>query len=468
MSRIETMNMGRGMEQFFGAEDLLRFGERAKSYAQLIRTISDGRVISIEAGFGQGKSFFAQRWAKYLRAEGDTVIEIDAWRSEQSGDPLLNFVGALVQTAPASEPGRGEQARKAAMRVLAGTGKIVINAVARGAADEIAGMFQSDEGGTDPGSEISGDIIRDAGDALAKRANTIIAEHMALNAVRQELPNRIADLRTAITGAKDGRIIVIVDELDRCHPDYAIALLEAMKHVFDQPGFVFCLMVNSRYLEALAERRFGTENSGESYLEKFVDIRLNLPDGGNNRALAAETFVRKLPKFTPFREHDAFGLENAAQLAGRLAVDGEFSMRQIKRTLLTVEIALRTHPEKPLDPSLLVGLAFEKCGARGQHRSLALKNYLPRAVLDSDLVNSIDLQRQHKDEEEDFFQSAMLRLEDKLNREYGMFFESRVDFGLAGFGGARRVLHDLADSYVPEHKAVLDAAFDAQVEPNPL
>lgn len=49
-----------------------------------------------------------------------------------------------------------------------------------------------------------------------------------------------------------------------------------MKLVFDRPGFIFVLMVNKDYLESIADQRFGAGKTGESYLEKLVDLRLKL------------------------------------------------------------------------------------------------------------------------------------------------------------------------------------------------
>jgi len=40
-------------------------------------------------------------------------------------------------------------------------------------------------------------------------------------------------------GKSQSKVIIIVDELDRCRPDYAIRVLEIIKHLFDVNGYIF-------------------------------------------------------------------------------------------------------------------------------------------------------------------------------------------------------------------------------------
>lgn len=76
--------------------DLLNVKARGETFTHLIKSIDDSKVISIEAGFGRGKTFFRKAWAQHLQNEGEVVIEIDAQRSDHSGDPVVTFIGALV------------------------------------------------------------------------------------------------------------------------------------------------------------------------------------------------------------------------------------------------------------------------------------------------------------------------------------------------------------------------------------
>jgi hypothetical protein len=78
-------------------------------------------------------------------------------------------------------------------------------------------------------------------------------------------------------------VIVFVDDLDRCQADKAFELLENVRLVLCQPGFVFVLALNhtvvDAYITHLAETRYGKDRARlhKSYLEKIVQLRLTIP-----------------------------------------------------------------------------------------------------------------------------------------------------------------------------------------------
>ena len=72
-------------------------------------------------------------------------------------------------------------------------------------------------------------------------------------------------------------MIVFVDELDRCRPDYAISYLETIKHVFDTEGMVFILEVDFPQLASSAKALFGSELDVAEYFRKFCHRCFDLP-----------------------------------------------------------------------------------------------------------------------------------------------------------------------------------------------
>lgn len=150
-----------------------------------------------------------------------------------------------------------------------------------------------------------------------------------LGALMAALP--LAELRKALTDGKDSdRVIVLIDELDRCHPDYALALLEAMKLVFNLDGFVFVLMVNADHLERLAAHRFGAVGEGERYIGKFVDLRLQLPRSEEWLSNAVFDIAKDLPLAIPFGDGPEFGVERAARLASQIAPKSGLSIQNLR------------------------------------------------------------------------------------------------------------------------------------------
>lgn len=77
-------------------DDHLGFEALGATFTKLVQSMEGPKVISVEAGFGRGKTFFRERWAGQLRVAGEVVVEIDARQSDHSGDPVVTFIGALV------------------------------------------------------------------------------------------------------------------------------------------------------------------------------------------------------------------------------------------------------------------------------------------------------------------------------------------------------------------------------------
>lgn len=357
-------------------KDQLGFEKIGLAFTNLIQSIDTEKVISIEAGFGRGKTFFRKAWAKQLQNTGEVVVEVDVQQSDHSGDPVITLLGALVGALPNDENANGKAALESVKKYGAIGARALTRAVLKAGADEVFEVMT--EGAIDRLEDFDSldGVIKEVGNEMSKVAGQLIASQMAAEKVRKtELPKQLEALRAALVkNTGRNRVVIIIDELDRCHPDYAISFLESTKLIFGQSGFVFCLMVNADYLENLASHRFGVSRDDERYLDKFVDIRLKLEPEPDVFKRAIYELACELPLKIPFGTNEAFSIKSAAKLASELALQCGFSMRKTKRILLKVEVAMRCYAEKPLDASLLIFMAF-----RDESPSKVLEEYLPRS-----------------------------------------------------------------------------------------
>lgn len=443
------------------ADDLLGYEALGNTFTKLIKTVDDSKVISIEAGFGHGKTFFREAWAKHLCHEGEVVIEIDAQSSDHSGDPVVTFLGALLAELPEEEKGTLQKAGEKVWKFGGVAARGLTHAVAKSGADELIGFVTGGAVDAVAGNDFLQKSINSAGDSMSKTATQLIASQLAAEkAIQQELPEQLDALRAELTKDKDtDRVIILIDELDRCHPEYAISLLETMKHIFDRPGFVFCLLVNADYLEKVAQHRFGSYGNGERYLDKFVDLRFPLQSNDAVRGGATKQLALRLPLGTPYGADPAFSVETAAELASTIVEFSTLSLRQIKRVLDRVEVALRCHAEIPLDCALLVYLAFSEAGAT------VSEDWLPRAALSPDVAAKlvkksvgVGLKRGRQTRTRDQFVEedcrVLIGLEDSI---YAMPAPSDRSLRYPEWA---KVLQGLGPRYIPDHKAVLNAAHD--------
>ncbi len=90
------------------------------------------------------------------------------------------------------------------------------------------------------------------------------------------------------------KYVVIVDELDRCRPEFTIMFLEAVKHFFDKKNLMFIFMINRSQLEKVIHHRYGY-GSDENYLNKFFKLNMGLPNLKNTSDITpAEYILEKL------------------------------------------------------------------------------------------------------------------------------------------------------------------------------
>lgn len=81
---------------------------------------------------------------------------------------------------------------------------------------------------------------------------------------------------------RNKKIVIFIDDLDRCFPDKAIQLLESIKLVLSQHGFVFVLAVAREviegYLKFKYNKEFGIEKfEGIKYLDKIIQLSFPIP-----------------------------------------------------------------------------------------------------------------------------------------------------------------------------------------------
>ena len=74
--------------------------------------------------------------------------------------------------------------------------------------------------------------------------------------------------------------MVLVDELDRCRPNYSIEMLEVIKHFFTTKNFVFVVATDSTQLQKSIKAVYGADFDSKQYLKRFFnrEARLAPPD----------------------------------------------------------------------------------------------------------------------------------------------------------------------------------------------
>lgn len=95
--------------------------------------------------------------------------------------------------------------------------------------------------------------------------------------------------------SEDERIIVMVDDVDRCLPEQGLEIFEAIKLFLDVPGLIFIVAMDQEVLQHALDLRYKQENSSqrritaETYAEKMIDLNFSIPLPSKN---AFQTYIK--------------------------------------------------------------------------------------------------------------------------------------------------------------------------------
>lgn len=101
-----------------------------------------------------------------------------------------------------------------------------------------------------------------------------------LSAVKTEedIKECVRDVFNDIIVEKTEKLVVFIDELDRCKPSFAIEMLERIKHYFDDERIIFVVSLNKEQLIHTISNYYGSEFDATRYLNRFFDVSINLPE----------------------------------------------------------------------------------------------------------------------------------------------------------------------------------------------
>lgn len=122
--------------------------------------------------------------------------------------------------------------------------------------------------------DISELVSEQADSLIASKFESSKADKLALKNFKEFLSD------IAINHTPGKRIVFVIDELDRCRPDFALDLLENIKHLFSVSGVTFLLVMNRKQLEESVKCRYGIGIDSVTYLQKFINVWLSLPRSG--------------------------------------------------------------------------------------------------------------------------------------------------------------------------------------------
>ena len=301
--------------------DLLNRRKTGAALSSLLNEIEDPLVVALDGEWGSGKTYFLKRWVgEHIQQNKDsTVVYFDVFAHDYISDPLPALVTALN--------GRTED------KNINNLKKAVFKLAKAGTRAGLAVL-------TSGSSEILGKVGTEIANALGDQAQMSLEEYWeqekGRSAAMEQFRNALESM--ASTG-KDNKVIIVIDELDRCRPDYALEVLEIIKHFFSVDNVHFVLGVNLEVLENIISVRYGNEIDANAYLQKFIQIKLELPDEVEHPAYQnwdVWLYLERLIKQLEISEQIGNSLKFQIELVART---NSITLRQIEQIVSAIKLA---------------------------------------------------------------------------------------------------------------------------------
>ncbi|MDD2979787.1 MAG: P-loop NTPase fold protein [Hespellia sp.] len=245
-----------------------------KSFIESLDTIDGNMFISLDGRWGEGKTFYVRQieeTLKYLSKKQygneDTVKEsadyfvnnlfsdivlkhsylpvyYNAWLYDNHDDPLLSLVAIMTKT------GANTGSTKISKNNLGDKIKTVISSIST------------------PYGGIDANAISQALSGRDVLKNIVTSEQIRAT---------VKELFDELLVEKAEKLVIFIDELDRCRPSFAIEMLERIKHYFDDDRVVFVVATNKEQLAHTVSKYYGNGFDTTTYLNKFFDLNVHMP-----------------------------------------------------------------------------------------------------------------------------------------------------------------------------------------------
>lgn len=273
--------------------DALNRGEEINAIHHSIVKSETPFTLCVNAPWGFGKTTFLKLLERYLQIHDGIVLKFNAWENDYCEDPFVPLFGQIYQGIKDWKNRDGEklgmrtqglktQATKVIQSQLPTLAKTGVGLAGK----LLLSTFVKDSQSFLSALEVASVELKDAIDTDALRKaleskgddwiESYLAESQSLIEFNKALENFTEEVQKNGHTNSDLPLVVLVDELDRCRPTFAIETLERIKHLFGVPGIVFILALDKEQLGESLKMVYGQGMDTRGYLRRFIDEEIKL------------------------------------------------------------------------------------------------------------------------------------------------------------------------------------------------
>ncbi|RWJ31749.1 Qat anti-phage system ATPase QatA [Mesorhizobium sp.] len=288
------------------AIDYLYYETVAKTVVKLIRQKSkEPLTIGLHGDWGAGKSSTLLMIESAFKGQTDTLcVRFNGWLFEGYDDAKAVLIETIVAALLKERSGIAKVADKAWdvlkavnwMKAARTAGSLAFTMATGIPGPDLIQGIGSIAGKviSDPKAYLTGDVFNKVMDGAA--------EHFKEAAPSETTPQRMhafrEDFEELLERAKVDRLIVLIDDLDRCLPQTAIATLEAIRLFLFVPNAAFVIAADEGMIEYAVRNHFpdlpaaaGPTSYARNYLEKLIQVPFRMPALGASETLVYLTLL---------------------------------------------------------------------------------------------------------------------------------------------------------------------------------
>lgn len=221
--------------------------------------------IFIDAPWGMGKSYFGKSLEELIEDKNSSLsnkkkikpIKINAWEVDYYLDPMKSLMAEILEVVSDEEKEKIQEYFESLVKIGA---KKILKTIAKTLMSLVIGKNNCKN-------------ILDVCNSIVSE----LPENEDFFKDYKEYRETLLKFKETLSKSEEYKIIII-DELDRCRPTYAIELLETVKHIFGVKNIIFIFLVNKSQLKSTVSTMYLQEDECGEYFEKFFDIQFRLPD----------------------------------------------------------------------------------------------------------------------------------------------------------------------------------------------
>ncbi|MCP5177277.1 MAG: hypothetical protein H6997_06915 [Moraxellaceae bacterium] len=299
--------------------DVLERKQLAEKMTNYLARLKAGAVLAIDAPWGEGKTWFGRHWNSYLQEQQYRTIYIDAFENDYVEDPFL-----LIATEISQLIKQHQSISQDFIEASASVMKAILPLATTSLLNLIAVMTIGKIGLSENIKEVIDNLKENSIEGIDEWIQTKFDNYES----EKLSVKRFTDELEKFATSQENPIVIFIDELDRCRPDFAVKLIERIKHFFNVENVIFILLINREQLHHAIKGVYGANTDAANYLGKFINFFFSLPTLEYNHSEHSHTYqfiLKEVSKYNDISIHEG--------LFYHFAIAFNLSLRDIQKVL---------------------------------------------------------------------------------------------------------------------------------------